>query len=74
VAAVSGAAGTTFLMTMSTGPRHDRVIASVIGSSSAVRGAGNLREDMIIGRVDEWLSREFAPHRMIYTIRDLVDD
>src|SRR6202012_4089804 len=33
----------------------------------------NLREDAVIGRVDKWLAREFAPHRMGETIRALVD-
>lgn len=33
----------------------------------------NLREDAIIGRVDHWLAKEFAPHRLAGTIRDLVD-
>jgi hypothetical protein len=32
----------------------------------------NLREDMIIGDVDQWLAREFAPHRLTGTLRDLV--
>jgi site-specific DNA recombinase len=29
----------------------------------------NLREDAVIGRVDGWLAREFAPHRLRDTIR-----
>jgi site-specific DNA recombinase len=32
----------------------------------------SLREDMIIGQVDSWLAREFAPHRLTGTLRDLV--
>jgi site-specific DNA recombinase len=32
-----------------------------------------MREDAIIGEVDGWLAREFAPHRMGETIRALVD-
>jgi len=32
-----------------------------------------LREQLIIGEVDGWLAREFAPHRMGDTIRALVD-
>jgi site-specific DNA recombinase len=32
----------------------------------------NLREDAIIGQVDGWLAREFAPHRLSSTIRDLA--
>jgi hypothetical protein len=32
----------------------------------------NLREDAVIGNVDEWLAREFAPHRLSETIRDLA--
>jgi site-specific DNA recombinase len=31
-----------------------------------------LREDVVIGEVDGWLAREFAPHRMGETIRALV--
>ena len=31
-----------------------------------------LREDAVIGQVDEWLAREFAPHRLSETIRDLA--
>jgi site-specific DNA recombinase len=31
-----------------------------------------LREDAIIGQVDGWLTREFAPHRLTETIRDLA--
>jgi hypothetical protein len=31
-----------------------------------------LREDAIIGHVDRWLAREFAPHRLTETIRDLA--
>ena len=33
----------------------------------------NLREDAIIGRIDQWLAREFAPHRMAETIHDLAE-
>jgi site-specific DNA recombinase len=33
----------------------------------------NLREDAVIGRVDKWLAREFAPHRMGETLRALAD-
>jgi len=33
----------------------------------------NLREDAIIGRIDHWLAKELAPHRIGETIRDLVD-
>jgi site-specific DNA recombinase len=32
----------------------------------------NLREDAIIGQVDDWLTLEFAPHRLAETIRDLA--
>jgi site-specific DNA recombinase len=32
----------------------------------------NLREDTIIGHVDRWLAREFAPQRLTETIRDLA--
>jgi hypothetical protein len=32
----------------------------------------NLREDAVIGRVDRWLVREFAPHRLHQTISDLA--
>jgi site-specific DNA recombinase len=32
----------------------------------------NLREDAIIGHVDQWLALEFAPHRLAETIRDLA--
>jgi hypothetical protein len=32
----------------------------------------NLREDAIIGQVDDWLAREFAPHRLTETVRDLA--
>jgi hypothetical protein len=32
----------------------------------------NLREDAVIGHVNEWLAREFAPHRLSQTIHDLV--
>jgi site-specific DNA recombinase len=31
-----------------------------------------VREDAVIGRVDRWLAREFAPHRLTQTIRDLA--
>ena len=31
-----------------------------------------LREDQLIGEVDRWLAREFAPHRLHETIRDLA--
>jgi hypothetical protein len=31
-----------------------------------------LREDAILGHVDRWLAREFAPHRLSRTIDDLV--
>jgi hypothetical protein len=30
----------------------------------------NLREDAIIGHLDRWLAREFAPHRLTATLRD----
>ncbi len=33
----------------------------------------NLREDAVIGHVDKWPVREFAPHRLNQTIRDLAD-
>ena len=32
----------------------------------------NLREDAVIGQVDRWLAREFAPHHLHDTIRDLA--
>jgi hypothetical protein len=32
----------------------------------------NLREDSVIGHVDEWLALEFAPHRLSETIRALA--
>jgi site-specific DNA recombinase len=32
----------------------------------------NLREDAIIGHVDQWLAHEFAPHRLAQTIQDLA--
>jgi site-specific DNA recombinase len=32
----------------------------------------NLREDAVIGQVDRWLAREFAPHRLRDTISDLA--
>ena len=32
----------------------------------------NVREDAVIGHVDRWLAREFAPHRLTETIRDLT--
>jgi site-specific DNA recombinase len=32
----------------------------------------NLREDAVIGQVDQWLAIEFAPHRLGETIRDLA--
>lgn len=32
----------------------------------------NLREDLLIGHVDQWLAREFTPHRLSETIRDLT--
>ena len=32
----------------------------------------NVREDAVIGHVDRWLAREFAPHRLTETIRDLA--
>src|SRR6202034_3572388 len=32
----------------------------------------NLREDAIIGHVDAWVAREFVPHRLTETIRDLA--
>jgi len=32
----------------------------------------NLREDAIVGHVDQWLALEFAPHRLTQTIRDLA--
>ncbi len=32
-----------------------------------------LREDQLIGEVDAWLAREFAPHRLHQTIVDLAD-
>ena len=31
-----------------------------------------LREAMVIGEVDDWLAREFAPHRLSETIHDLT--
>jgi site-specific DNA recombinase len=33
----------------------------------------NLREDAIIARVDTWLAREFAPHRMSDTLHALAE-
>jgi site-specific DNA recombinase len=33
----------------------------------------NLREDAVIVHVDKWLAREFAPHRMSETLRDLAE-
>lgn len=33
----------------------------------------NLREDAIVGHVDQWLAREFVPQRLTRTIRGLVD-
>ena len=33
----------------------------------------NLREDLVIGHVDQWIALEFAPHRLTQTIRDLAD-
>jgi site-specific DNA recombinase len=33
----------------------------------------NLREDAVIVRVDKWLAREFAPHRMSDTLRALAE-
>jgi site-specific DNA recombinase len=33
----------------------------------------NLREAAVIGHVDEWLAREFAPPRLSETIRDLAE-
>jgi len=33
----------------------------------------NLREDAVIGRVDKWLAREFAPHRMSDTLSALAE-
>jgi site-specific DNA recombinase len=33
-----------------------------------------LREGLIVGEVDQWLAREFRPHRMTETIRDLFDN
>jgi site-specific DNA recombinase len=32
-----------------------------------------MREDAIVGEVDGWLAREFAPHRMGETIRAMVE-
>jgi site-specific DNA recombinase len=32
----------------------------------------NLREDAVIRQVDDWLTLEFAPHRLAETIRDLA--
>jgi len=32
----------------------------------------NLREDAVVGHVDEWLAREFAPNRLSATIRELA--
>jgi site-specific DNA recombinase len=32
----------------------------------------NLREDLVIGHVDQWIALEFAPHRLTQTIRDLA--
>ena len=29
-------------------------------------------EDAVVGHVDQWLAREFAPHRLSETIRDLA--
>jgi len=31
------------------------------------------RENVVIGEVDQWLAREFAPHRMSETLRALAD-
>jgi site-specific DNA recombinase len=31
-----------------------------------------LREAVVIGEVDDWLAREFAPHRLSETIHDLM--
>jgi site-specific DNA recombinase len=31
-----------------------------------------LREDAVIGEVDKWIAREFAPHRLNETIYDLA--
>jgi site-specific DNA recombinase len=31
-----------------------------------------LREDAVIGEVDKWIAREFAPHRLNETIHDLA--
>jgi hypothetical protein len=33
----------------------------------------NLREDAVIGRVDKWLARESAPHRMSDTLSALAE-
>src|ERR1700761_3673889 len=33
----------------------------------------NLRESLIIGQVDQWLAREFAPHRLSETLRALAE-
>jgi site-specific DNA recombinase len=33
----------------------------------------NLREDAVIGRVNKWLTREFAPHHMSETLRALAE-
>jgi hypothetical protein len=33
----------------------------------------NLRQDEVIGHVDKWLAREFAPHRMKETLRALAE-
>ena len=33
----------------------------------------NLREDAVIGRVNKWLAREFAPHHMSETLRALAE-
>lgn len=32
----------------------------------------SMRESVIIGHVDGWLAREFAPHRLAEMIRDLA--
>jgi hypothetical protein len=32
-----------------------------------------LRENLIIGEVDHWLAREFAPHRVIEALRALAE-
>ncbi len=33
----------------------------------------NLRENLVVGQVDKWLTREFAPHRLAGTLRALAE-